>query len=110
MILLFGLALALADRLPKTPSRDILPPNIEYDEATTTETLTSPSTLSTTTTTQRIRTKLTTENVHKPNKDAIIKTSSRTSDEQGNYQYQYESSNGISLSEGGVAGQFAQGK
>lgn len=101
-MILFVLTSILADRQPKTPSRDILPPNIQYDEPTTTETV-KPST------TLRIQTKSTTENVHKPNKDAIIKTSSRSADQQGNYQYQFESSNGISSNEGGVAGQFAQG-
>lgn len=49
------------------------------------------------------------QGVHKPNKDAVIKTSSQTSDLDGNYQYQFESSNGISSNEGGVAGQIVQG-
>lgn len=47
--------------------------------------------------------------VHKPDNKAVIKTFDRTSDQDGNYQYQYESSNGISSNEGGVAGQFVQG-
>lgn len=46
---------------------------------------------------------------HKPDKDAIIKTKTQTSDLDGNYQYQFESSNGISSNEGGVAGQIVQG-
>lgn len=46
---------------------------------------------------------------HKPDKDAVIKTKSSTSDLEGNYQYQFESSNGIAASEGGVAGQVVQG-
>lgn len=32
--------------------------------------------------------------VHKPDKKAVIKTFERSSDVDGNYQYQYESSNG----------------
>lgn len=47
--------------------------------------------------------------VHKPDKKAVIKTSSRSADSDGNYQYQFESSNGISSNEGGVAGQIVQG-
>lgn len=47
--------------------------------------------------------------VHKPDKKAVIKTFERSSDIDGNYQYQYESSNGISSNEGGVAGQIVQG-
>lgn len=47
--------------------------------------------------------------VHKPDKQAVIKTSSSSSDVEGNYQYQFESSNGISSNEGGVAGQIVQG-
>lgn len=47
--------------------------------------------------------------VHKPDKDAVIKTKTQTSDLDGNYQYQFESSNGIASSEGGVAGQVVQG-
>lgn len=47
--------------------------------------------------------------VHKPDKKAVIKTFERSSDSDGNYQYQYESSNGISSNEGGVAGQIVQG-
>lgn len=47
--------------------------------------------------------------VHKPDKEAVIKTKTQTSDLDGNYQYQFESSNGIASSEGGVAGQVVQG-
>lgn len=46
---------------------------------------------------------------HKASKDAKIKSSSNTADENGSYQYQYESDNGILQSEGGVAGQIVQG-
>lgn len=46
---------------------------------------------------------------HKADKDAKIKSKTITSDLDGNYQYQYESSNGIASSEGGVAGQVVQG-
>lgn len=47
--------------------------------------------------------------MHKPDEDAVIKTMSRSSDTDGSYQYQFESSNGISSNEGGVAGQIVQG-
>lgn len=46
---------------------------------------------------------------HKPNKDAVIKSSSNTVEDDGSYQYQFESSNGISANEAGVAGQVVQG-
>lgn len=46
---------------------------------------------------------------HKPDKDAKIKVKTITSDLDGNYQYQFESSNGIASSEAGVAGQVVQG-
>lgn len=46
---------------------------------------------------------------HKPDKDAKIKTKSQSSDLEGNYQYQFESSNGIAANEAGVAGQVVQG-
>lgn len=46
---------------------------------------------------------------HKSDKEAVIKSSSRSADLNGNYQYQYESSNGISSGEGGVGGQIVQG-
>lgn len=46
---------------------------------------------------------------HKPDKEAKIKTKTQSSDLDGNYQYQYESSNGIASSEAGVAGQVVQG-
>lgn len=46
---------------------------------------------------------------HKPDKKAVIKTSTRSSDVDGNYQYQFESSNGIASNEGGVGGQIVQG-
>lgn len=46
---------------------------------------------------------------HKPDKDAVIKTKSQSSDLDGNYQYQFESSNGIASNEAGVAGQIVQG-
>lgn len=49
------------------------------------------------------------QGVHKPNKEAVIKTMSRSSETDGSYQYQFESSNGISSNEGGVAGQIVQG-
>lgn len=46
---------------------------------------------------------------HKPDKEAKIKSKTQSSDLDGNYQYQFESSNGIASSEGGVAGQVVQG-
>ncbi|XP_031637337.1 endocuticle structural glycoprotein SgAbd-3-like [Contarinia nasturtii] len=46
---------------------------------------------------------------HKPDKIAVIKSKTQTSDNDGNYQYQFESSNGIVSNEGGVAGQIVQG-
>lgn len=46
---------------------------------------------------------------HKPDKKAVIKTMTRSSDLDGNYQYQFESSNGIASNEGGVGGQIVQG-
>lgn len=46
---------------------------------------------------------------HIPDKDAVIKLKTQMSDLDGNYQYQYESSNGISSNEAGVAGQIVQG-
>lgn len=46
---------------------------------------------------------------HKADKDAKIKTKTQSSDLEGNYQYQFESSNGIASSEAGVAGQVVQG-
>lgn len=46
---------------------------------------------------------------HKSDKEAVIKSKTQTSDMDGNYQYQFESSNGISSNEGGVAGQIVQG-
>lgn len=49
------------------------------------------------------------EDVHKPDNKAVIKTSSRSTDLDGNYQYQFESSNGIASNEGGVGGQIVQG-
>lgn len=46
---------------------------------------------------------------HKPDKKAVIKTKTQTSDLDGNYQVQFESSNGIAYNEGGLAGQIVQG-
>ncbi|XP_055326803.1 endocuticle structural glycoprotein SgAbd-4-like [Sitodiplosis mosellana] len=46
---------------------------------------------------------------HKPDKIAVIKSKTITSDLDGNYQVQFESSNGIASNEGGVAGQIVQG-
>ena len=46
---------------------------------------------------------------HKPDRKAVIKTKTQTSDLDGNYQVQFESSNGIASNEGGVAGQIVQG-
>lgn len=46
---------------------------------------------------------------HKPDKKAVIKTITRSSDLEGNWQYQFESSNGIAANEGGIAGQVVQG-
>lgn len=42
---------------------------------------------------------------HKPNNEAVIKTSSHTSDADGNYEYKYESSNGIAAHEVGTTGE-----
>lgn len=42
---------------------------------------------------------------HKPNNEAVIKTQSRSADDEGNYNYQFESSNGISMSEIGMIGE-----
>ena len=42
---------------------------------------------------------------HKPNKDAVIKTQTRKMEEDGSYNYNFESSNGISMSEVGLVGE-----
>lgn len=51
----------------------------------------------------------TAQGVHKPSNAAVIKSSSRSHGADGSYQYQFESDNGISANEAGVAGQFVQG-
>lgn len=51
----------------------------------------------------------TTENVHKPNSDAVIKSSAQNMGVDGTYNYQFETSNGISSSVAGAAGVYAQG-
>lgn len=51
----------------------------------------------------------TTENVHKPNNEAVIKSSSEFAHPDGTYNYQFDTSNGISQSVVGVGGEYAQG-
>lgn len=51
----------------------------------------------------------TTENVHKPSNEAVIKSSSDTINVDGSYNYQFDSSNGISQNVVGLGGAYAQG-
>lgn len=42
---------------------------------------------------------------HKPNNEAVIKSMNRKADGEGNYEYQFESSNGILMNEVGLTGE-----
>lgn len=46
---------------------------------------------------------------HKPDNKAVIKKKVIKTDTEGNFQVQYETSNGISSNEAGVGGQIVQG-
>lgn len=49
------------------------------------------------------------QGVHKPSNAAIIKSSSSKLNQDGSYQFQFDSDNGISTLESGIGGQVVQG-